>query len=684
MKKTIKVLGLLVLMVGCSTRPTDQPGVTISPDSLPTDPISNLVPSPSPTSIYEEFHQIINEIKESLPLPSAYPGPLPEDAVARLGVGDFGKMELSPDGNILAVAGSIGIHLLNPRTLEWLDLILTEYPISGISWSPDGKMIAAYGRVSKKIDIFDLESRRWTNEINTGDFFSLAWSPTEGYLAGGSEDGRLILWDAESGQTVEEIQVVKNQDEIGKLNGIKILAWSPDGRFVVFNGEKDKIVVWDIHAGESTFEFEGTYYNQGPVVGWSLDGDKLAVFLGEEGISIWDVKTWKKVGDVDVSMTWIRSIGWSPDGQFLAICGGDMYPVKIWSLRKQEMHQQLFGHTSPVACEWDKEGDELIASDGKLLIKWDVNNGERLAAVRGTYGGSRVVEWGPEGDYLVSAESNLALWHFSSGRSVFSFDDYVGIWPGYGNLYTGLTFFPGSYYLLTTGGYGYQSVWELSEGQLIPWDWDKEIQKWRSPEGKFTAEKLENHLTILDDASGEILTEIIYPFNWESLGGQNRWEISMEEEIIIVLDTETNTEVLEINTNEAGRVEMALSPNGLDLAVGYRDGTIQIWDLATGSKKTEWRAHQVGVGKIAWSPDGEIIASAINFMPIDCFSIAHQGLCEWDFDNALTIWNPETGEIIRNLVGHTAGVTDLQWSANGVYLASASWDGTVIVWGVKD
>ena len=51
-------------------------------------------------------------------------------------------------------------------------------------------------------------------------------------------------------------------------------------------------------------------------------------------------------------------------------------------------------------------------------------------------------------------------------------------------------------------------------------------------------------------------------------------------------------------------------------------------------------------------------------------------------DNTVKIWSPFTGELIRNLNGHTKGNSDVSWSPDSVYLVSASDDTTVRVWDV--
>lgn len=52
-------------------------------------------------------------------------------------------------------------------------------------------------------------------------------------------------------------------------------------------------------------------------------------------------------------------------------------------------------------------------------------------------------------------------------------------------------------------------------------------------------------------------------------------------------------------------------------------------------------------------------------------------------DKVVKIWSPFTGELIRNLNGHLKGLSDISWSTDSVYLASASDDHTVRIWDVE-
>jgi WD40 repeat protein len=49
-------------------------------------------------------------------------------------------------------------------------------------------------------------------------------------------------------------------------------------------------------------------------------------------------------------------------------------------------------------------------------------------------------------------------------------------------------------------------------------------------------------------------------------------------------------------------------------------------------------------------------------------------------DKLIKIWDTYTGDIIKTLHGHSEGISDVAWSSEADFLASASDDKTVRIW----
>ena len=52
-------------------------------------------------------------------------------------------------------------------------------------------------------------------------------------------------------------------------------------------------------------------------------------------------------------------------------------------------------------------------------------------------------------------------------------------------------------------------------------------------------------------------------------------------------------------------------------------------------------------------------------------------------DKLIKIWDTYTGDIIKTLHGHLEGISDVAWSSEGDFLASASDDKTVRIWDIN-
>ena len=94
------------------------------------------------------------------------------------------------------------------------------------------------------------------------------------------------------------------------------------------------------------------------------------------------------------------------------------------------------------------------------------------------------------------------------------------------------------------------------------------------------------------------------------------------------------------------------------------DNTVRVWDVKSGELLHTFERHTDIVNSVAFSQDGNIIASGSD-------------------DTHIRLWDANKGTHLRKLEGHKGPVRSISFSSDNHTLASGSFDGTVLLWNYK-
>ena len=270
---------------------------------------------------------------------------------------------LLPDGKGIVVSPyKYPIFILNVPDGTWLKTLTLEgggkQQISSLAVSPDGKRVLV--GTSKSVDIFAVDSGKHLLSIFgfTGYVASIAVAKDGKRFLAGTGDGKLRLFDLESGK---EIRSIKHWGRI------EAIAFSNDGKRAVMGSDRHSFGLFDLNDGQAIWRS-----NNRRVDAIALTPDGKGIFTGnsDKTVMLWDLETGIPRGKIIGHKKKVNSLAFWGDR---VVTGSSDDTILVWDPNGRKAKEVLSGR-APSYFRANQDASILAFTDKQRgIVVYDLN-----------------------------------------------------------------------------------------------------------------------------------------------------------------------------------------------------------------------------------------------------------------------------------------------------------------------
>jgi WD40 repeat protein/DNA-binding SARP family transcriptional activator len=420
----------------------------------------------------------------------------------------------------------------------------------GVSWSPDGRLVAASSEGTAGVWDAETGTLRHTLSGHSGLVLSVAWSPDSKRLITGSSDGTAKVWEISREGVQERLSL--SAQETG--SGVVGVAFSPDGtRVMAGDAGITAVKVWDL-GPTGNAEWANLPAAGRPAAEFMPDGRRVvttssrgAGFESGRALTVWDLETGRELRTIGPATDFFRFYAFDmrSDGGTIAL-GGTSTPGGLGG--------------ASAARAWDASTGEEIYRIGHRL---DVNE----------------VAYSPDGEYLATASyDGTAKIVDRSGRLIQVLGETTG--PSFGQFNFSDVAFSFDGRLVATAQELYAQRF-----RVMIWDWARG--------GRVHTFDADSPVPQVDfDPTGP------------------RVVLTGSDGLAEVWDLESGERMTVLAGPSGGVKDLAFSPDGSRIATASLDGQVRLFDADTGTQDLVLRGSGCAVEGVAFSRDGTKLASS--------------------------------------------------------------------------
>jgi WD40 repeat protein/predicted Ser/Thr protein kinase len=287
---------------------------------------------------------------------------------------------------------------------------------------------------------------------HTSYVYPVAYSPDGQWIASGSWDDTVRLWDGVTGELAATFRYESK---------VRNLAFGPDSSWLISTSDTgDRLRICDVVTGRLRTVFKG------------LDADVLAVAVNWDGtrvatstvdkVRIMETATGREVASwTGCAREWEekRALAFSPDGRLLAGTSEDLTVIEVWDTQLSQPTARLVGHTAVIyAVAFSSDGRWLASTGHDRSVRvWDVATGQCLQVLNGHTDQVFALAFHPDPHAMRLASGGrdraVWLWDLAKGQEVARLQ-------GHTNYIFSLAFSPDGKSLVSGSGDSTVRLWD--------------------------------------------------------------------------------------------------------------------------------------------------------------------------------------------------------------------------------
>jgi WD40 repeat protein len=543
----------------------------------------------------------------------------------------------APDGKTLASAGGDRTVIVWDATTHrrrWQSAALPSGP-TRVVFSHDGKWAAACGGTNAAgwIRIWNAADGRLFRALPNQEnpVCALAFSPDDRILAtrtvtagknsaeeiAPDRSGRVTLWKMDNGEKQLE------WPEASRAG--RGFAFAPDGKSLAIATSLLRhpvVALRSVATGSMLRAFTTPRDQPVDCVAFTPDGKTLAA-EDDSAILLWRTDSPGRVRTLRGHVGRVRDLAFAPDNNTLASAGDDT--VRIWNTTGGQTLRVLRGHIDPVrAVAFTADGKTLASGGNDATVRlWEVAQTARPRSLSLPRGAVNAV-FTSDGLWmaLTLRDGSVRIWDAREWRQ-------ARVLRVRGQALYAIGFVPRSHDLALNVNGGAIRLWnaDTTESRTLPPSAATRSHFYAlSSDGGTIAfyDPARQAVGLWDTAAHTLVTlpsTFATPPVAATFSPDGRLFALAQEEpqahiTLYAVGSRREQQTLALQNEDpmmghAGPLtQLVFAPDGLTLASGSQDGSVILWNVATGRFQRKFEAHRGGVSRLAFASDNRTLATA--------------------------------------------------------------------------